>query len=718
MDGKKVPTMNPSPEQLAIIAALHSHHVIVSATAGSGKSTLAMQVFETMEHDDRAVLVTYNRALAESTKQRCISSVNADRIGVYTYHGLASILCQKVIIDDMVLSEIISAHGLGTGEAWSLRDFTLLVIDEAQDLRPMYVKLIMHLLYQVNTRPSKVRMLVMGDDQQLLYSFYNRSPADRRFLLGADRIFGSVNSIPWLHKSLSTSYRVSPPVAKVVNKLTKSDRPMVSSHTGGPPVTIFVVDMYKDAGPLVVQLVTKSKYSPEEVFILSSSLNARSPVVDVVGCLVNAGVPVHVARSGALAECVSAQSTRRGKVQLKTFCAAKGLESSFVIVLNMRPLHDLLENTQFVALTRTKSELVVLHNYRHTSHEELQGMIHGMYNKDLRIVLMRKIAALPSLRAVPPRVSFPADIEIDSLYSFIDVDDMRALLRLTEVVIMEPSIQEPDYANQMVKSFDNSQTFVDVSSLTGLALMFALEFYITQCTPVRVRHMQTTVKRSDPSTIQSAAFLSCLDECVRLMPGTKPTNRAERVDVIQRQMRAFACAALCYDTISSYADRLVAVKNQDWIVSPSVFVRFRAIVEGLDRLIESHGCTVGTLRWWAPDVGRFKVDAHPVAISCVPAIVTADGSLLVHLIHRPSTGHADVLAARAMGCIVGRDTTVFVVNVFDGSICRVDLVGSPDDFMSKSIHTKLVKDPVQSDQSFYSTYRTYTTEFMCTRPTT
>jgi hypothetical protein len=761
-----------SVEQQAIIdnVCVNGNHVQVIATAGSGKSTLASHVISgelSKSPSSKILCVTYNRALSDSTKSKVVSLFDAEvvrsRVGIFTYHGLASSLLGKVINNDLLLAEEIdeglSVPGLlNTRKPWCFGDFELLVIDEAQDLRPAYVKLILFLVTRVCTSPENLRILIVGDDEQLLYGFYSISAADARFLTGADRVFGHVNGRGWVKLPLSTSYRVNSAMCAVVNKLKPGNFTMVSSSSSSSstsssckPVVMFVLDVYKDASDVVSRLLKNSPYDREETFVLCSSTNSRSPAVSVVNRLVNDKIPVTVTRSGALSGggggAYSRKSTSKGKVRFLTFCGSKGLEADFVIVINTRPLHELFENSQFVALTRARKELVVLHHYKHTSLEDLNDMAVGFTKSQLRVVLCQKV---PKTRATVDRGE-PAsttmwsglanEIDVSTLFSFIDVSDMRALLEMIDVTIVQDVLDGLDddyedeeskenenqsvdwidhqdelrskmiknYAHAMVKSFDGGDTFCDLTSLTGTLLFLALEYSVTRKVPVQIREMQMKLSRMRQRTYRTRLLKKVIDDCVVLI--NKPAIDTDDDEThVLRRLRAFAMCSLALDAMS-YSDKLRSVSNFDWAISVSIFSRFRALWSGLNELVELHGDSLEACRWWQHDTSRYMLQESEddsvkrVRVHSNTSIVSASGGLVVSLIHRPTKGHDDLLSALATACVVGvPSANVFVVNAFDGSITRVDFRNGVDpmEFMERALMSKTRIEADVGDVEFYS----------------
>ena len=89
-------------------------------------------------------------------------------------------------------------------------NFDIIFIDEAQDLTPLYCRLVKMIIKHNKKNPL---MVIIGDKRQMIYE-YNH--ADDRFMLYGDKIF-THNNLPWQTLSLTTSYRMTDRVASFLN---------------------------------------------------------------------------------------------------------------------------------------------------------------------------------------------------------------------------------------------------------------------------------------------------------------------------------------------------------------------------------------------------------------------------------------------------------------------------------------------------------------------
>ena len=148
---------SPSPEQQRIIQAVQQGQcVTVKACAGSGKTTCMLQVAQQVllaQPHRNVVIITYNRSLADECKVR-IAKLHQiqQRIHCYTIHGLVSRYAGQICNDDNKLLQTLQVwdrnHGITFnthGRSSVPPPLDLVMLDEAQDLRPLFHKLLSHI---------------------------------------------------------------------------------------------------------------------------------------------------------------------------------------------------------------------------------------------------------------------------------------------------------------------------------------------------------------------------------------------------------------------------------------------------------------------------------------------------------------------------------------------------------------------------------------------
>ena len=146
----------------------------VAGGPGSGKSLLARQTARLWAAEGRRVLVVaFNRALTYATQCALDDLVSTDQVSVSTYHDLAANLLAQAgrkpvnANDDHFFNHLLPdgftallAEPDAVSERWDA-----LVVDEAQDLDPVWVKALLGLLND----PLRDPLLVLQDPAQSLY---------------------------------------------------------------------------------------------------------------------------------------------------------------------------------------------------------------------------------------------------------------------------------------------------------------------------------------------------------------------------------------------------------------------------------------------------------------------------------------------------------------------------------------------------------------------
>jgi len=142
---------------------------------GSGKSLLGRQVARLWVAEGRRVLVVaFNRALTYATQSALDDLIRADRALVSTYHDLAvnllrqagrlPVFGQPATFFNQDVPEGLAAL-LGDGAHRPEPEWDALVVDEAQDLDPAWVKPLLSLLRD----PERDPVLLLEDPAQSLY---------------------------------------------------------------------------------------------------------------------------------------------------------------------------------------------------------------------------------------------------------------------------------------------------------------------------------------------------------------------------------------------------------------------------------------------------------------------------------------------------------------------------------------------------------------------
>ena len=363
----------PSEEQQQVINEMKDgQNVIVNACAGSGKSTTILTMAAQMPNE-RFLQLTYNSSLRYEVRDK-VRQLNLTNIEVHTYHSLAVLAYNGNAHNDTGMRNIMYQE-MPLRPLFKL-EFSVLVVDEAQDMTPLYFKFLQKFVKD-SERPFQ--LMVLGDHRQGLYEFKG---ADTRFLTLADKLWNtSVNmrSANFVYKSLKMSYRVTDNIRKFVNDVMFGEEYMDSCKEG--PEVVYVK---RNSGfnekiiiSTILRLMKENNAKPDDIFILSGSIRGGR-MRKIENALVMNDIPCFVPlfETDKMDERVI-----NGKVGLSTFHSVKGRQRKYVFIVGFdnsyfdyygRNLSRVeCPNTLYVGVTRASNKLYVFETDNHATDRPL-----------------------------------------------------------------------------------------------------------------------------------------------------------------------------------------------------------------------------------------------------------------------------------------------------------------------------------------------------------
>lgn len=345
--------MELSTEQKIIIEKAGDNDLSVNAVAGSGKTTTNLYIAKQYP-EKRFLLITYNNKLKLETRRR-VEEMKLDNIEVHSYHSFCVKYYDRRCYTDQGIYRVLNK------ECGGMFLYDVIVIDEIQDMTPLYFKLVKQILESCNNP----RLLLFGDVKQSIYDF---NKADSRFLIYSGELFGR----EFKKLSLSNSFRLTPAIADFINYVLFSRHMMTgaSAEESRKPL-YFIMNSFSR---MYDKLLDKGiNIENGTTFIIAPSLrSSKTPVRIFANELTKLGIPIYVPVSD---EEKLKQEVLEGKIVFSSIHQAKGLEADNIIFYGFdesyfkyyKKDHDpyICPNEIYVACTRARNNLVIGHDYRH-----------------------------------------------------------------------------------------------------------------------------------------------------------------------------------------------------------------------------------------------------------------------------------------------------------------------------------------------------------------
>lgn len=356
--------MNPSEEQQNVIDTIRAgYNVQVDAVAGSGKTTTVLSLADQLS-DKIIIQLTYNAELKDEViakKEKYNQTMYLDNLSIYTYHGLATKFYTDQAKRDIGISHVVTTN---MKPRRKLPPIHILVMDEIQDMNELYYRFVCKFIKDIGTN---IQLLILGDTYQGLYEFKG---ADTRFLTYAPALWDNHSTFPFKQLKLSTSYRVTNPIADFVNDVMLGSPRIQAQKYGHNVLFIRHTNPFDTAKIIAHRILEKlaDGFKPDDIFILAASVKSpNSPLKMVENILVSKGVPCYTPMN----ETSSIKSSViKNKVIFASFHQSKGRERKLVIVYGFDNSYfqyynrdvdpKVCPSTLYVAATRATDTLILI----------------------------------------------------------------------------------------------------------------------------------------------------------------------------------------------------------------------------------------------------------------------------------------------------------------------------------------------------------------------
>ncbi|KAF2796257.1 P-loop containing nucleoside triphosphate hydrolase protein [Melanomma pulvis-pyrius CBS 109.77] len=308
LDIIKGKAFTPSTEQQAIVELCRMQNVVVSARPGAGKTATARAIVAA-NPDLPIAIITYSKRLQLDTARRLDAYPGRD---VFTFYGLAGQLFSTIVRDDSIMRSL-------------RRKITLICV---------FISAVTHAA--CGRAPQ---IVVLGDERQAIYGFRG---ADSRYLSLSSSAMVTLSPYPWTHLSLSKSFRLSHKNSAFVNNVFLGGKQyIVGSHIGLKLLYLF------------------GNYRPECTAILAPKVLQIEPLQILTNHLSNAhGIPIAKPNSDNVP---LDNKILQGKGNKRDLVIVYSVDASYFRLYARDLLDNTCPNNTFVALTRARKQLVVVH---------------------------------------------------------------------------------------------------------------------------------------------------------------------------------------------------------------------------------------------------------------------------------------------------------------------------------------------------------------------
>lgn len=333
----------PTQEQKIVISSLGN--IIVSAVAGSGKTTCILQCCQASRFN--TLVLTYNARLKQETRSKAAAvgitaEIHSIHAFLYKYYGE----CRN----DAHIIEILKNQVKPNSRFY----FKKIIIDEAQDITPLYYRVIKKI---ISDNCDYANICVFGDPLQTLYK-YN----------GADSRFMNVLCENPKLLNLNHSFRLSCEIARFVKFISGVE---INTSKSFLPVEYISCNLF--SGSVAINKIQEiiNRDGVDNLFILLPSLKTKicKSIMSKLSLM-------------KIDCCTDEQET--GKLCFMSIHKVKGLERRNVVLLGFdkqtykgfKGIEELL----YVACTRASHGLVIFQNETNTPFDFITKELENICN--------------------------------------------------------------------------------------------------------------------------------------------------------------------------------------------------------------------------------------------------------------------------------------------------------------------------------------------------
>lgn len=468
----------PSDEQQSVINKVcDGKNVLVDSVAGSGKTTCNLHLAQILNRfQKKMLLLTYNAKLKVETRQKA-AALNICNLEVHSYHSFCVKYYCEHCYTDSEMRDILEKNV----PPLSQFSFDVIVADEAQDITPLYYRLI-HKIFHDNKKNIKdAQFCIFGDRNQSIFEF---NGADARYISLARDVF-LLNDLDWEEVKLSISYRITKEMSEFINTSMLGYKRILShkkiSHSVSNKPRFLIYESLHSIYQEVLFYLNIKKYKPSDIFVLAPSIKNPEGHPRRLENMIKKNLP-HVLVFVPISDDEKLdESVIDNKLLFSTFHQTKGMERKVVIVFNFDNSYfeffhknadvNVCPNELYVATTRAQEYLTIL---QHSKNKYLPFLKKStlentceILNPNLLSSKMTKVTKTPKDNELKVSVSellkFLNADDIDFCYNFLTITKNKEYKK--SKIKIESKIR-----NKSQKNFEN------VSDINGIAFPIYFEY--------------------------------------------------------------------------------------------------------------------------------------------------------------------------------------------------------------------------------------------------
>lgn len=544
--------LNPSIEQQNILKTVRTKNIIIQAIAGAGKTTTILHIANQFKRK-KVLLLTYNSKLRKETCDR-IEKFELKNIDCHTYHSYFH------KYDNSVINDIMMQKYLDKTKKLPVTKYNIVIIDEAQDMIPLYYRAIRCLL---SSNKCDYKICLLGDKKQNIYDYNN---ADYRFITLGHNLF-NVNKYEWSKLRLTVTYRLTCQMTGFINNVVLHKNKLIGVRQG-PIVNYILLNTFN-----VSNFITKildplvTKYGCSNIFILAPSVKSNLPIQILANQIsLIRDYPIYIPNN---CDTIASDDILRDKLIFSSFHQSKGRERKCVIVFNFDDSYFTFfdknntnkqecPNVLYVALSRATEKLVILHDYKYgfmpfininqlkvcsrinVLHED-KFTVYDYYKQTEIIDLKDRMEELETsvINSSKIKDNNKKDLTVTSLIQHISSDTMFHVSKYIKPMLIEKENNIINLQDKVITNYNMKEIHEDVSSINGIFVPLYFEYiklnkstYIDQLNKPYTTNNKVLLLDFVGNTVCYSVLLDDNDNILKAIPHKLHDRRKTKLELV------------------------------------------------------------------------------------------------------------------------------------------------------------------------------------------